>query len=301
MSEGSRKILFDTYLIVDWSAANVPKRGKDSIWIGEVRREKNRLRTKPPVNPLTRSEAMARLAALFKKEQNAGRRVFAGFDFPFGYPTGAAKLIAGKASWDALWARLAAAVEDDDANRSNRYALADRWNAEKFETPHYWGRPHQHRYANLGPIKPTGDAFERRQYRIVERWRPPAKSVWQLAYNGAVGSQAMLGMARLQTLRNAFKGACAVWPFETRWEAALEKPIVIAEVYPSMFKPDYKPGDVKDAAQVRTVAKKFAAFDGAGALARVLSRPPGLSDADSQTVLREEGWIAGAGHSDTDQ
>ena len=293
--------LFDTYLIVDWSAANAPKRGKDSIWIGEVRRERGRLRTKAPINVPTRSEAIARLTALFNKELDTGRRVFAGFDFPFGYPEGAAMLIAGKASWRALWATLAAVVEDDDANRSNRYVLADRWNAEIFETPHYWGRPHQHRYANIGAKKPTGAAFKQLEYRVVERWRPPAKSVWQLAYNGAVGSQAILGMARLKKLRGDFNGACAVWPFETRWAAALEKPIVIAEVYPSMFKPAYKSGDVKDAAQVRTAAKNFAAFDDDNVLARVLSRPPGLSNADSKAVLREEGWIAGAGHPETDQ
>ena len=293
--------LFDTYLIVDWSAANTPKRGKDSIWIGETRRIDRRLHTKPPINPATRSEAMARLTAIFNTELSAGRRVFAGFDFPFGYPAGATALIAGKASWKALWAALAKAVEDDDANRSNRYALADRWNAEKFEAPHFWGHPHQHCYTNLGPKKPTSDAFLQRQYRIIERWQPPAKSVWQLAYNGAVGSQAMLGMARLQTLREAFKGQCAIWPFETRWATALEKPIIIAEVYPSMFELDEKPGDVKDAAQVRTVAKKFAQLDGEGVFAPLLSRPQGLNAPDSKTVLREEGWIVGAGHPETDQ
>ncbi len=293
--------LFDTYVVIDWSAANAPKRGKDSIWIGEVRREQGRVRTKAPVNVPTRSEALARLTALFKTELAAGRRVFAGFDFPFGYPQGAAKIIAGTARWSALWAALADAIQDDDANRSNRYLLADRWNAEKFKTPHYWGRPHQHRYDNLGAKKPTGAAFRRREFRIVERWRPPAKSVWQLAYNGAVGSQAMLGMVRLATLRDSFRDACAVWPFETRWAEALEKPIAITEVYPSMFEPQFRKGDVKDAAQVRTVAKTYAALDQQGALHPLLSRPPGLKDLDNKKVLREEGWIVGAGHQEADQ
>ncbi len=294
-------ILFDTYLIVDWSAANTPKRGKDSIWIGEARRASDRIRIKPPLNPATRHEALDLLTARLKKDLAAGRRVFAGFDFPFGYPAGAAKRIAGKARWTALWRTLASEVEDDVRNRSNRYALANCWNREKFDAPQYWGRPRQHAYDHLSATKPTTDAFRQWEYRIVERWRPPAKSVWQLAYNGAVGSQAMLGMARLQTLRNTFGNECAIWPFETKWADALDAPIAITEVYPSMFEPTFQKGDVKDAAQVRTVAKAYAALDARGAFGTLLSRPPGLNAADNKKVLAEEGWIVGAGHEGGDE
>ena len=288
--------LFDTYVIIDWSAANAPKRGKDSIWIGETRREKDRLRTKTPINPATRSEAVNLLAAGIEKERIAGRRVFAGFDFPFGYPAGAAAKIAGKARWDALWQTLATEVEDDDRNRSNRHALAERWNREKFRDHQFWGHPHQHAYDHLAPKKPASSSYKALEYRIVERWRPPAKSVWQLAYNGAVGSQAMLGMARLQNLRQRFRDRCAVWPFETKWANKLDAPIVIAEVYPTMFDPQFQNGDVKDAAQVRTVAKAYAALDKLGAFEKLLSRPDGLGGADNKKVLCEEGWIVGAGH-----
>lgn len=290
------KGLFDTHLIIDWSAANAPKRGRDSIWIGETRREKGRIRTKAPVNPATRSEAVDLVAARFEKELAAGRRVFAGFDFPFGYPAGAAQKITGKAKWDALWRTLANDVEDDDRNRSNRYALAEHWNREKFRGYHFWGHPHQHAYKNLTPKKPASPAFQALEYRVVECWRPPAKSVWQLAYNGAVGSQAMLGMARLQELRPRFRGRCAVWPFETKWANKLDAPIVIAEVYPTMFEPKFNKGDVKDAAQVRTVAKAYAALDKLGAFEKLLSRPAGLGASDNKKVLVEEGWIVGAGH-----
>lgn len=287
---------FDTYFIVDWSAANAPKRGKDSIWIGEVRREKSRLRTTAPANPPTRNEAVEFLANRFDKELRKGLRVFAGFDFPFGYPAGAAARLAGKPTWNAMWRRLAGAVEDDDANRSNRFDLADRWNREVFKRDVYWGRPHQHAYANLPAKKPGADAFRGLEYRIVERWRPPAKSVWQLAYNGAVGSQAILGMARLQKLRTRFKCQCAIWPFETKWDARLDAPIVIAEIYPSMIDPEYKAGDVKDAAQVRTLAKTYASLDRQGRFRTLISRPAGLSASDNRKVLAEEGWIVGAGH-----
>ncbi len=288
--------LFDTYLIVDWSAANSPKKGKDSIWIGEARREKDRIKIKKPVNPATRHEALDRLSARLRHELDEGRRIFAGFDFPFGYPAGAARKITGRAGWDALWRALEREVEDDDRNRSNRYVLAERWNRERFDAPQFWGRPHQHRYDWLAAMKPTTQAFRQIEFRIVERWQPPAKSVWQLAYNGAVGSQAMLGMARLQHLRKALRGKCAVWPFETKWADDLDAPVTIAEVYPSMFEPVFRSGDVKDAAQVRTVAKTYAALDKRGAFRALLSRPAGLKEADSKKALREEGWIVGAGH-----
>lgn len=288
--------LFDTYLAVDWSAANTPKRGKDSIWIGEARRGKERLQIKPPVNPSTRHGAMERLSGVLKKELSAGRRVFAGFDFPFGYPAGAATKIAGAPGWESLWQTLRREIEDDDQNRSNRYALADRWNRDKFDAPHYWGHPHKHHYEHIAAKKPTSLTFQALEMRIVECRRPPAKSVWQLAYTGAVGSQAMLGMARLQHLRERFRGDCAIWPFETNWADRLDAPLVIAEIYPSMMTPVFKDGDVKDAAQVRTVAATYAALDKRGEFGALLSRPPGLSAAENDHVLAEEGWIVGAGH-----
>lgn len=288
--------LFDRYVIVDWSAANTPRQGKDSIWIGEVHRDKDRLQIKAPVNPSTRQRAMEQLSSLVKNELSAGRRVFAGFDFPFGYPAGAVTKITGAAGWESLWRTLQRDIEDDEQNRSNRYDLANRWNRDKFDAPHYWGHPHQHRYDHLTAKKPASRAFQALETRIVERWRPPAKSVWQLAYNGAVGSQAMLGMARLQHLRDTFRDDCAIWPFETTWADRLDAPLTIAEVYPSMIDPVFKNGDVKDAAQVRTVAATYAALDEQGAFNALLSRPPDLSDDDNDHVLSEEGWIVGAGH-----
>ena len=47
--------LFDRYIAVDWSAANTPKRGKDSIWIGELGPDGRA----PSENPPTRHAAMA--------------------------------------------------------------------------------------------------------------------------------------------------------------------------------------------------------------------------------------------------
>ena len=44
------------------------------------------------------------LADLLAAERAAGRRVLAGFDFPFGYPRGFAAALTGRAEALALWA-----------------------------------------------------------------------------------------------------------------------------------------------------------------------------------------------------
>src|SRR5258707_13999935 len=75
--------LFDTYIIVDWSASNVPKRGKDSIWICCRAPDGERFE-----NPSTRHKARLLLADMLAEAMANGERVLAGFDFPFGYPAG---------------------------------------------------------------------------------------------------------------------------------------------------------------------------------------------------------------------
>lgn len=289
--------LFDTYIIVDWSASNTPKTGKDSIWIGEVRRTNTRLTTLAPVNIPTRSAAMSRIESRLTKEIAQGRRVFIGFDFPFGYPAGSASILTGSTGWQPLWKMFAEKAIDDDANRSNRFQLANQWNREKFGKPVFWGRPHQHRYANLPARKPHNDIIKAYEYRIAEHWQPTAKSLWQLAYTGAVGSQAILGIARLEKLRRTFGDKLRAWPFETKWDRHLDAPVIIGEIYPSMIEPEFRGNEVKDAAQVRTMARLYAKLDRNGVFCKFLSRPEGLTAQESKTILREEGWITGAGHS----
>lgn len=289
--------VFDRYLIVDWSAANAPARGKDSIWL--ALHEDGRLAALENIS--TRAEAMGRIREIAVETVQAGKRLLAGFDFAFGYPAGAAKRIAGDGTWGALWARLAEWIEDDADNRSNSYDVAARINCEAFgrESGPFWGHPHQHggRYAGLGPTKNRA-AFEAiSEFRGVEGVAKGAKSVWQLAYNGAVGRQAMLGMACLERLRHdaELSEHLAIWPFETRFADDLSRPVTITEVYPSLFPVDVQAHPVKDAAQVLSVAERFAALDAAGGLAALLDVP--AMTVDKRAVVEaEEGWIVGAGH-----
>lgn len=285
--------IFDTYFIVDWSASNEEKRGKDSIWIAEARRTSGRVHFPEQDNPATRAEAMQILEERMSEEISKGRRVFAGFDFPFGYPAGAAARITGTPKWESLWRWLFDEIVDEDDNRSNRFALADRLNRDCFRSPVYWGRPANHNYSHLPTKKQESGSRNDFEFRIVEKRHRPAKSVWQLNYNGAVGGQALLGIARLERLRRRFVNQVQIWPFETEFSARIHAPLIIAEIYPSIFEVSPRAGEVKDCAQVRTLVEKFSALDSRGCFLEWLAAPKFLRKSELTTILEEEGWIVG--------
>ena len=89
--------MFDAFVMVDWSAAAVPRTGRDSIWICWSDAAGERL-----VNPATRHQAKALLAEWLMAARSKGERVLMGFDFPFGYPAGfAARLGLAGPPWRA--------------------------------------------------------------------------------------------------------------------------------------------------------------------------------------------------------
>ncbi|WP_423069300.1 hypothetical protein [Devosia sp. CN2-171] len=284
--------LFDRYIAVDWSAANSPRTGRDSIWIGEW----SAAGLAESINPPTRHAAMAEITDRLLAARAAGERLMLGLDFVFGYPAGAAEMIAGGPDWQALWAHLATAVVDNPDNTSNRFHVAAAINAS-LAAPHYWGHPHQHRYDHLTPRRPAtyGTIPERRRAEILARTAQP---VWKLTGAGAVGSQSLLGIARLEALRHhpILGPDIAIWPFETDFTDALTRPIAIVEIYPSLFPLDDPSVTPKDRAQVETVVRRFAALDAAGDLATFLGAPAGIDATERETLIREEGWIAGIGH-----
>ena len=96
--------LFDSYVIVDWSASNRRNSGADSIWWCEVGGHGHieHLHNEP-----TRSQAYhAILAALLDDVVNC-HRVLIGFDFPYGYPRGWANALGlSGPPWLAVWNEL---------------------------------------------------------------------------------------------------------------------------------------------------------------------------------------------------
>ena len=114
--------LFDTVVIVDWSASASPSPSKpspDAVWIAA-----EGAAPFPPRYFRTRADALAFLSSHLAAERAAGRRTLAGFDFPFGYPRGFAAALTGRAEARAVWAHLAARVTDGPANANNRFASA---------------------------------------------------------------------------------------------------------------------------------------------------------------------------------
>ncbi len=273
---------FDTFVVVDWSARASPsprKPSKDAIWIGVahggvVTCHYHR----------TRAAAMAALEALFDAELAAGRRVVAGFDFPFAYPAGFARAVTGTDDPLALWPVLAEMVEDDAENANNRFDVARHLNGLFGGIGPFWGCPETVSDAVL-PAKGTlrhGHGLP--EHRGVEK-QPGlgrAQPCWKLYTSGSVGSQALLGLPRVQALRGRYGDQLSVAPFE-----ASDKPLVLVELFPSLIADVIaklaEPEEINDRAQVRILA---------GALAQLA--PPVL-----QAMLEKgdpvEGWILGVG------
>ncbi|MEM9783235.1 MAG: cobalamin biosynthesis protein CbiG [Pseudomonadota bacterium] len=307
--------LFDSVIVIDWSAASVRSRGKDSIWMAEAR--VNRPAPGIRVNLATRAEAVAVLAERMRRARGAGERLLAAFDFPFGYPVGSAALMTdgGGPPWQATWSMLGTTIEEAPKNGNNRFQIAAALNARIAAATGvapgpFWGRPAALDLADLPVKKPTGygdrwpSEFRHVDAAVQAEARRRPSSCWQLFYNPTVGGQALTGIAALERLRRDpdLSDHLLVWPFET----GLAPPetaagtTVLAEVYPSLIHrtvaASTRPGEVRDAAQVRVLARALARLDATGALAPIFSGPDTLTPAERRDIEVEEAWVLGAGH-----
>lgn len=273
---------FDTFVVVDWSGGNDrgPTPKKDAIWAAVHRGGQ----TREPAYFRNRAVVEAWLAALIAEEIAANRRLLAGFDFPFGYPAGFAAAVTGSADPLTLWDWYAAHLEESPS-RNNRFALAGQINARFPGTGPFWFNGAREDIPDL-PRKGravSGHGLPMR--RRCEVLAAGAFTCWQLGGAGAVGSQAITGMAALSRLRAAFSGAVAVWPFEQ-----LDRPVALVEVWPSLYAAEVRaarrPGEIADAAQVRHLAGRMARMQAEGALRRMLDAVPAYARS-------EEGWIFG--------
>ena len=178
--------LFDGYVAVDWSANGRPKQGMDSIWIA-VRGWGG---TAEPANPATRAGAVDRIEALIGSATEAGSRLLCGFDFPFGYPAGTARMLTGRGGWEAVWSRIADAVEDGPDNANNRFDAAASLNASFAGDGPFWGNGLKRDIPGLPRRKPTGWGTTlppNRRHAESEVRR--AQEVWKLVGNGSVGDR----------------------------------------------------------------------------------------------------------------
>jgi hypothetical protein len=294
--------LFDTYVMVDWSANSVPKRGADSIWYAVIDRHDRGLRRRALENPSTRHAALAGLTDLLRVDVAHGCRVLVGFDFPNAYPEGfaAAAGFAGT-PWRAVWDGLTALITDAPDNANNRFAVAAELNRRICAGPGpFWACPPRQAGPTLTPKKPptTGRVLPDR--RLCESYLRSTQPCWKLYTTGSVGSQALMGIPVQVALRDHADLApvTRIWPFETGLTGSPDLDgiaVVIAEVYPSILPVRPKDGEVKDALQVETTARAFATRDDRGLMTADLAGPAELTPAQRDLIEREEGWILGAG------
>ena len=296
--------LFSAYVIVDWSAAAKPTTGADSIWIGVLKRDIRFRMAFESFNPATRAEAQTRLTLILDDLKKRGERVLLGFDFPLGFPRGYAERMSlpGEAPWRAVWDQLDKMVKDKADNTNNRFGVGSEINRRMTGGPFpFWGCPPKDTLTTLQPKKTRDHGpDDLPEYRHADLAAKGAASIWKLYYNGSVGGQAILGIPFVKRLKTARGDGVRAWPFETGFKTLKEADldgveVVVAEVYPSLLKPQGAPGEVKDLTQVRTTAEHFARLDEANKLGAVFAPPKTLAAEIVADAEREEGWILGAG------
>ena len=293
--------LFNAYVIVDWSAAAKPTTGADSVWIGVMKRDVRFRLTFEAFNPATRAEAEKRLTVLLDDFRKRSERALLGFDFPLGFPRGFAGALnlPGEAPWRAAWDQLDRMVKDKPDNTNNRFGVGSEINRRMTGGPFpFWGCPPKDALTTLQPKRTRehgpDDLPEFRHADAAAK----AASIWKLYYNGSVGGQALLGIPFVRRLQAARGPGFRIWPFETGFRNLSEADlagveVVAAEVYPSLYKAQPGPGEVKDLAQVRVTAEHFAKLDEAGKLGAVFGPGKGLAPEVVADAEREEGWILG--------
>lgn len=300
--------LFDAYIMVDWSAANKPVTGANSIWIGILAKDARLKFQYQAVNPKTRLEARKFLEDMLTRLTSRGDRVLLGFDFSLGYPTGTAQALgldtSSKAPWQAMHELLASKLKDKPDNSNARFAIAAGLNYAVSKGPFpFWGAPARDTVSTLASTKPdfkTGSLpeFRRVEQHLKATTKTAPKSIWQLAYTGSVGSQSLTGIPHVKGLRDTFETA-RIWPFEFESGKMDEDTlsgvsIVIAEIYPSLVEAKPESGEVPDAAQIRGIARHYEELDAKGRLTGGFSTENTLDDTEILQIQAEEGWILGA-------
>jgi hypothetical protein len=284
--------------MIDWSASSRPKKGPDSIWYCLLARTDSGLSIAALENPATRSQAGAEIRTILRDMVRRGQSVLVGFDFPYGYPAGFSSALGleGAPGWLSVWREITSVITDGADNRNNRFAVAASFNKRISNAGYpFWGCPRSCECSTMSSTKGGPGPLAEKRITDVGNMQP----IWKLFGNGSVGSQALLGIPHVAALRNdpVLAPVSSVWPFETGL-GRLSGPrgrdwlILHTEIYPSLL-PVQPAGEVKDRAQVRTLASHFAALDDAGRLSDLFAGPGSLTPAERERIECEEGWTLG--------
>lgn len=307
--------LFDAYIFIDWSAANraTPRNpSADAVWMGQLVRHHCQAET----YHRTRTDCVSRLLSLLLNHVAMGRRVLVGFDFPYGYPAGfcrALGLSSGTHEWLRIWTELANRVTDCADNTNNRFAVASGLNAiaGNGRCGPFWGCPVKTTFSSLQSCSPefpfaASNGISLGRLRLAEQRLRGTQETWKLYGAGSVGSQALIGIPHVYTVRHhAHLSRCSrVWPFETGFTASPAPTrgafVLHAEIWPGVVSGQTKqlltadPSLIRDQAQVRALCQWAESLDDAGQLGQFFDRPHGLTAQQFQRCFQQEGWVLGA-------
>lgn len=299
---------FDTYVMVDWSAAAAPVTGKDSIWIGTAQWQANTDQLSQQThNVRTRAEALSLLRSFLRESIRRGQRVLLGFDFAYGYPTGFAKALqlasTPQGPWKSVFLYLRDRIQDGDDNSNNREDVASQCNARIGGGPGpFWGCHAGKAGASLTTkrigelVFPYHGLQEYRHTELAARRIARPQSVWKLNQGVSVGGQTLMGIRRLAELRfeseDALTQNLRIWPFETGWTIPRAL-VAVVEIFPSLLAPDPSLGAYRDQQQVASLCRWAAREDHAGRLQSYFQRPHRLTEQQARDCEIEEGWIFG--------
>lgn len=290
--------LFDRIIVAAWSDASAPTRGDDSIWRASFDVATGEINC---VNHATRH--LATKALVDELNETAGQRIFLGFDFPLGFPSGyAERLLQPGATWRSVWTAIDEAVDDSDDNANNKYDAGAALNARAGMSPGpFWGCPLDADHGSVLPTRPETFAglaeFRLAEQRLAAKGvRTPA--VWQLHGAGATGGRTLLGLPLVRELaeRSGLAKRVRLWPYETGCTATPTRgagdAIVIGEVWPWSFDLDPRAHALPDAALAISTGLHLIRLDRLGELGALFD--PSLDPQELLVVERQEGWILGA-------
>jgi len=312
--------LFDAYVMVDWSASDRRRAGRqDCIWIAHGPATAAAPTT---LSPPSRTEAEQIIRAQLGPIVAANKgRVLICADFGYGYPAGFASLLTESFSgdlvpWRIVWRYLGNHLQDDlgtmpgqqPTNRSNRFEIASAINAAVSSPASpgpFWCLFNAGGYACV-PQKRPPQPFACAKgtvaaLRITDR-RAKSDTPFRLFGTGSVGSQVLTGIPRLESIRFdlQFARCSAVWPFETGWAPPTgswldpDLRVLHAEIYPTLREKSLT-DTIKDRGQVRAMWHWARDLDAKNLLIREFAIPPQITSGslDDIVIRSEEGWILG--------
>ena len=273
--------MFDGYIMTNWSGASSRVYRTSSIFVVSLIDGK-----KETESFSTRTRAHDYITCMINKPTKNGKPLLIGFDFAFGYPAKAYDELGCK-NWEKLWKLIDTEIDDSDSNKNNRFDVANKLNSLFAGEGPFWGKPANYtQYKNILTNRPKRFAKgsnDPLQFRTIETYFKKAKSVWQLAYNGCVGSKTLMGIPTLQELKQ--REDCCVWPFQD----LDENKHVIAEIYPAIW--DEKKSQMTIEERVCRTLKIISCLDKNSTLKNLLQAPhrhPCKND-----IIKKEGWILG--------